>query len=62
MPAFAATADPRAQADRVSAWQAQTTRTLAVHTLQGDHFAVLKQTAFVHACVGGELAAPLQPA
>jgi medium-chain acyl-[acyl-carrier-protein] hydrolase len=57
--AFAATADPRADRDQVAAWRAQTSSGFTLRLLPGDHFAVLKRAAFVHACISGTLTAPL---
>ncbi|MGQ0841548.1 thioesterase II family protein [Actinokineospora sp.] len=54
--AFAATADPRADLAQITAWQEQTSAGFRVHRLPGDHFAVLRQAAFVHARIADALA------
>ncbi|MGC4897465.1 thioesterase II family protein [Micromonospora sp. DT31] len=59
--AFAATADPRVDRDRMAAWEAQTARSFTLHVLPGDHFAVLRHATFVHSRVASGLADALVP-
>lgn len=62
--AFAATADPRASVEQVGAWAQVTGGAFQLHRLPGDHFAVLRQAAFVHRTVAAALTpwtAPVSP-
>ncbi|MBF9132815.1 thioesterase [Plantactinospora sp. S1510] len=59
--AFAATADRRAGREGVAAWRAQTSCAFTLHVLPGDHFAVVRQAAFVHSRIVDGLAARLVP-
>ncbi len=62
--AFAATADPRASVDQLDAWGAVTAGEFRLHRLPGDHFAVLRQAAYVHRTIAAALApltAPVSP-
>lgn len=54
---FGATDDPRAGHAQLAAWVAQTGGEFALHMLDGGHFAVLEQTATVHAVIARALAA-----
>jgi medium-chain acyl-[acyl-carrier-protein] hydrolase len=62
--AFAASADPRSSVEQVGAWGEATAGAFQLHRLPGDHFAVLRQAAFVHRTVAAALhpwTAPVSP-
>ncbi|MFC5286560.1 thioesterase II family protein [Actinokineospora guangxiensis] len=62
--AFAAAADPRASVHQVDGWREATAGAFHLHRLPGDHFAVLRQAAFVHRTVAAALhpwTAPVSP-
>lgn len=55
--AFAATADPRVTAARMTGWAEHTATGFRLHRLPGGHFAVLQHASFVHARIAEALRA-----